>query len=182
MYFIGVRHGQSVFNVKGLCNDDPHTYVPLTTQGVHQARKAAFALQNESIEKIFVSPLLRARQTAEIINEELDLPLHVENRLADIRSGFDGKPVADYFAAIESDPLHTRVNNGESILDYHQRVSAFLNELQEKAENHFMLVAHEETLRVFKAWSEGLPVEKVIGLPFDNAYPYRFERFEKIVS
>lgn len=92
------------------------------------------------------------------------------------RSGFDGRPVAEYMAAIASDPVDSRVAGGESLRDYWQRVAGFLDELRVRGEQGVLLLAHEETLRVFKGWCEGLAVEQVVGLPFENCRPYPFVR------
>lgn len=176
MRFIGVRHGQSEYNLKGLCNDDDSKQVSLTDLGVEQARKAAALLSDVSVSQIFTSPLLRARHMAEIISQSVNVTVTVEPSLVDIRSGFDSQPVDAYLQAIADDPLNTRVNGGESILDQFFRVSGFLDELLQSGQDNLLLVAHEETLRVFKAWSEGLKPEAVIGKHFENARPYFFER------
>jgi probable phosphoglycerate mutase len=178
MRFVGLRHGQSTYNLRQLCNDDPARDVRLTELGVQQARAAIPQLQACSLRVIHCSPLPRTLQTAEIVNAVLGLPLHVEPALADIRSGFDGRPVAEYMAAIAHDPLHARVNGGESIADHFARVSGFLDALAGRGEQDVLLVAHEETLRVFKAWAEGLEAAQVIGLSFENCRPYRFFREE----
>jgi len=176
MRFIGLRHGQSTYNLQYLCNDDPARNVCLTELGVQQAQSAVAQLQAHALTAIYCSPLPRALQTAEIVNAGLKLPLHIEPALADIRSGFEGQPVADYMAAIAHDPLHARVNGGESIADYHQRVAGFLDVLAGRGEEDVLLVAHEETLRVFRAWAERLTAKAVIGLPFENCVPYDFCR------
>lgn len=175
MRFIGIRHGQSEYNLKELCNDDPAKKVPLTALGQNQARKAAKLLSGLGLTHIYCSPLLRTVQTAEIINERLELPLTVEPRLKDIITGFDSRPVVDYMAAIAIDPLNTRVKGGESVADFFIRVCDFLDELKLKGQENVLLVAHEETLRVLRAWAEGLPPEMVIGLPFENCKPYVFD-------
>jgi len=174
MHFIGLRHGQSQYNLKSLCNDDPSCPVDLTEKGKLQARQAAMLLHNENISRIYTSPLPRAIQTAEIVNDQLNLELLVESSLADIRSGFDGRPVNDYMKAIEHDPVHAKVNDGESINEFHERVGSFLNSLSESENDNTLLVTHEEALRVFKAWAEGLEPEQVLWIPFENCKPYMF--------
>jgi broad specificity phosphatase PhoE len=175
MRFVGLRHGQSTYNLQQLCNDDPLRDVPLTGVGIAQAEAALPRLRHYALSAVYCSPLPRAVQTARIVNQGLRLPLRILDGLADIRSGCDGLPVADYLAAIAHDPLHARVGDGESLLDHFQRVSACLDRLAAQGADWPLLVAHEETLRVFKAWAEGLSLEQVVGLPFDNALPYAFE-------
>jgi probable phosphoglycerate mutase len=170
---IALRHGQSRYNLLGLCNDDPAVPVDLTELGRSQAHAAATALAGEAIGAIFCSPLPRARQTAEIVAGTLRIDVTEESRLADIRSGFEGRPVADYLAAIAHDPVDASAG-GESLRDYAGRVGGFLDELAGKPFETVLLVAHEETLRVIQARCEGLPLAQVAGRPFGNCRPYRF--------
>lgn len=169
-----LRHGQSEYNLLGLCNDDPARPVALTEEGRRQAAAAANRLAGVPFDAAFASPLPRAVQTAVIVLRGRDVPLIVEPRLADISSGFDGRPVAEYFAAIAQDPLHARVGGGESLLDHAARVGGFLEWLRDQAFAEVLLVAHEETLRAIKAFAEGLPLQAVIGLQFRNCEPYWF--------
>lgn len=174
MRFIGLRHGQSTYNIRQLCNSDPSVDVQLTDLGVQQAKSAADQLKSFSLTEIYCSPIPRTRRTTEIVNQELELAVTIEPRLIDIHTGFEGRPVQEYFDAIAHDPVHAKVNGGESIHEQYQRVCSFLDELKAKGVEDVLLVAHEETMRVFKAWAEGLPPEKVIGVPFENCRPYVF--------
>lgn len=175
MRVIGLRHGQSSFNLLGLCNDDPARRVDLTAQGVTQAERAAVLLAREPIEQVFCSPLLRAERTARIVTARLGLPITLDTRLSDIRSGCDGRPVAEYLQAIAADPLDTRVNGGESLRDYRSRVGGFLDWLGRHPRSCVLLVVHEETLRMLRAHYLGLELGAVIGAPFDHCVPYVFQ-------
>ncbi|HNP26567.1 MAG TPA: histidine phosphatase family protein [Nitrosomonas sp.] len=150
-----MRHGRTNYNDLGLCNDDPSRNVHLTKEGIAQAEEAALALRDVAFDRMIVSPLPRTRQTAEIINRYHAVPIVVDAGLADIRSGFDGKPVRDYFAAISDDPLRMRMNGGESLLDHKQRVLRFIDWLKKQQDKTPLIVAHEETMRVFTAYFEG---------------------------
>ena len=77
LYFM--RHGIA------LPKDDPEIRVdeerPLTKKGAKRMRKAAKGLSTLDIDfdRIFTSPLVRARQTAEIVAEELGLEARLED-------------------------------------------------------------------------------------------------------
>lgn len=131
MNFYCMRHGRTNYNDLGLCNDDPARDVYLTETGIAQA------------------------ETAEIVNRYHAVPIEVHDDLADIRSGFESQPVADYFAAIDHDPLRARINGGESLLDHKQRVMRFIDWLRVQQDEALLVVVHEETLRVFIAHFEG---------------------------
>ncbi len=176
MQVIGLRHGESQYNLLGLCNDDPARAVDLTSRGIAQAQAAADALSAEPVERIFCSPLLRARRTAEIVAERLGLAVSLEDRLADIRSGHDGRPVADYLHAIAADPIDIRPPGGESLRDYQRRVEGFLRWLDIQPWQCVLLVAHEETLRILAAFYTESDLREVVGRQFANGWPYRFQR------
>lgn len=166
VYFI--RHGRTNFNDLGLCNDDPNDDVHLTSAGEQQARQAAQRMATVPIRRIYVSQLPRTRQTAEILNEAWGVEIVTHLALNDIRSGFNRRPVREYQAAIAHDRLHARCNGGESLLDHKRRVLGFLGELRRNAEGPVLVVAHEESLRVFYAEANRVPDEQMIDLSFAN--------------
>lgn len=146
-----LRHGRTNYNALGLCNDDPGAAVHLDAIGRQQAQAAAEQLRDVALDRIIVSPLPRTRETAEIVNRYHGAPIETHPAIADIRSGFDGKPVSAYFDAIAHDPLNARVNGGESLLDHKRRVLGFIDWLVGQPQDNVLVVAHEETLRVFIA-------------------------------
>lgn len=166
VYFM--RHGQTSYNLLHLCNDDIHKDVSLTETGRQQARIVADKLRDIHFDRIFVSQLPRTRQTAEIINLTRQVEICTQPLLNDIRSGFDSQPVSDYQQAIAHDRMHTCINGGESLLQHKQRVIRFIHWLKNQHDHSVLVIAHEETLRVFRAWFEKLDDATMIDLSFDN--------------
>jgi len=150
-----MRHGRTNYNELGLCNDVPSDDVYLNAKGKKQAQIAAEKLRHVTIDRIIVSPLPRTRQTAEIVNQYHGASIEVNPAIGDIKSGFNNKPVHDYFSAIAHDPVNARVNDGESLMDHKQRVLCFISWLLTQSEDNILVVAHEETVRVFIAHFEG---------------------------
>ncbi|MEJ2141648.1 MAG: histidine phosphatase family protein [Gammaproteobacteria bacterium] len=163
-----MRHGQTDYNLLGLCNDDPAKEVLLTEQGLQQTRQAAEQLKDIPLQQILVSPLPRTRQTAEIVNQYHQVPIIKKDEIIDIHSGFESKPVSDYFAAIAPDRLHLKFNGGESLLEHKQRIVKFIDTLRQDKSQRTLVVAHEETLRVVKAYFESLTDEQMLDLHFEN--------------
>ena len=167
LYFM--RHGYTNYNEHELCNDDPQIDVHLNAIGEQQAKQAAAEFREVVLDRIIVSPLPRTRQTAEFINQYHHVPIDTHPDIIDIRSGFEGRPVDEYFAAIAHDPLNARVNDGESQLDHKQRVLNFIQWLLKQPEENILVVAHEETLRVVIAYFEGnIPDEGLRDIPVRN--------------
>jgi broad specificity phosphatase PhoE len=162
-----VRHGETNYNRLGLCNNDPERDVHLTETGIRQAEAVAEQLRSATIERIVIS--------ADIINRYHHVPVEEHAALNDIVSGFEGRPVADYYAATGHDRLHLRINGGESLLDYKRRVLSFVDWLRARSESTVLVVAHEETLRVLKAWFDGLPDEAMLDMDFGNCDVLRFD-------
>jgi probable phosphoglycerate mutase len=164
-----MRHGRTNYNELGLCNDDPNADVHLDDIGKQQAQAAAEQLRDVTLDRIIVSPLPRTRQTAEFINQYHHAPIEVHPDISDIRSGFDGESVEAYFDAITHDPLNARVNGGESLLDHKQRVLGFIHWLQCQQQENILVVAHEETMRVFVSYFEGnVPDEQLRDINMGN--------------
>jgi len=176
MHIYALRHGESEYNIRGLCNDDPARDVRLTGNGRIQAEQAAREVSHVRLDCIYSSELPRARDTAEIVAQPHATTIHTNSGLNDIRSGCDGRPVTEYFRNIAHDRLHARVGNGETLLEHKQRVLDFLVWLA--AQRHcrnVLLVAHEETMRVFAAHDGNLSDEAMLELSFENCAILEFD-------
>lgn len=148
--YIGVRHGESVSNIKNIVSSDEKTY-PLTLKGRSQAMRAGTLLKKKKVDLIITSPVLRARQTAEIIAKALgNVPVRFDARLKEIHFGvLESKPAKIYnnFFQTSEGKLTRKVPGGESLLDMHSRVLAAVRELEEKHEGkNIVIVSHDYPL------------------------------------
>lgn len=82
MELLLIRHAQPLWVDDGLCVDNP----PLTKLGQRQAELLGKRMAREHLDHIYVSPLLRTRQTAEPILRELKRDEVIEPWLEEIRS------------------------------------------------------------------------------------------------
>lgn len=78
------RHGQTDWNVNFLLQGV--TDIPMNTTGISQVKAAARAINKDDWDIILTSPLGRARETAEIIGEELGFQNVLEQELLIERS------------------------------------------------------------------------------------------------
>ncbi len=85
MLFYCSRHGETAFNAEGRVQGQLD--IPLSKNGQQQSKALASALSLEPLDAIVVSPLRRALETAEAIATELQLPLKIDPRLAEINAG-----------------------------------------------------------------------------------------------
>lgn len=147
-----LRHGESEANVGGLINDDPTRPVPLTSNGREQAASAAQALSGIRFSHAYASQFPRARQTAEIVLAGSNLPLTIDARLNERRSGLDGQPVEAFNGLVRPDPVSIKPANGESFLEQMTRVLGFLDEIALRHPAGIVLaVSHENPIQAAAA-------------------------------
>jgi broad specificity phosphatase PhoE len=159
--FIFVRHGQTIFNVKkafvGISDD------PLNEKGRQQAHKTGQYLASNKFEFDigFTSPLSRARETAEIIQQYIPFQLQLEPLLRERNYGiFEGRTVDDlkqneseFFAQYQSDKANTTILNGESIRPVEDRIKElFWNRIPKDFPNskRIICITHQNPIRAFK--------------------------------
>jgi isoleucyl-tRNA synthetase len=137
-----VRHGESIKNVENRMSSaiDKH---PLTEKGEKVAKLAGDRLQEFDVDVIYSSPVLRAKQTAEIIGESLDIEINFDNRIREIENGEWEEKTLDEIAEhghreeylnlpIEDRYKAKRGKTGESWEDIENRLRDFLDDVQEK--------------------------------------------------
>lgn len=87
-----VRHGQTQANVDGIV-DTAIPGAPLTPLGETQAKAAAQRLAPNEYDAVFASPLLRTRQTAQYLADELGQPVRIDDGLREVEGGdAEGRP------------------------------------------------------------------------------------------
>jgi len=181
-----VRHGESTWNVLGLCQghrDDAE----LTALGAAQAVATAGQFRGAAIGAIYSSDLRRALQTAAAFAAALGLPVTQDTRLRERKLGvLEGTPLAAVSPSVTGvaagrvlDPdAHPR--DGESIRDFYQRAAAFCDDLVRQVnhtEGDILVIAHGGTLRVLRAYLNGVPVEQMRWEPLENAKVLRIDGF-----
>ncbi|TFH15496.1 MAG: histidine phosphatase family protein [Acidimicrobiales bacterium] len=127
MEIVMIRHGEPEWVRDGLTVVDP----PLTDLGHRQAELLAEALQSEQFDEILVSPLLRARQTAQPLLEALGRPEIVDPWLEEIRDpvwhGTPAEKAAEAYAELKGRKAEDRwhgLRGGESMRDFVVRIRA----------------------------------------------------------
>ena len=83
---IFMRHGEADNNVNRILVGR-HIESHLTEIGRQQVRDTANHLKEIVVDKVFVSPLIRARETAEIVCDVINLDYEIDERLYEIELG-----------------------------------------------------------------------------------------------
>lgn len=154
-----MRHGQTDWNVAGKvqgCTD-----IELNDKGVEQAKSAKEKINQCGIDVIFCSPLKRTKKTAEIMNEDKQVPVIFEERLKERNFGeLEGKNAENYpqkFRNAWNYSLNTKLDKIEPIVDLCDKVWGFLDEVKEKYQDkNVLLVTHGAITHVILAYFEGI--------------------------
>ena len=140
-----VRHGETQYNIEKRVQGWAQN--PLNENGVTQAKKVAEKIAKLPIEHFYSSDLKRARQTAEIINEKLNLKIIYDERLREFRSYEE--MTGDLKDNLPSDfAVNPHKYNAESLRDVFKRVKQFLDELKAKRLDNVLIVCHGACMAV----------------------------------
>ncbi len=170
-----VRHGQTDWNKKMLIQG--RIDIPLNEEGIKQAKLTKEKLANTKIDVIYVSPLQRARQTAEIINEDRHAPVIIDERIIEEFYGdMEGKPRSGEAYLTQRKSFFKRYPNGESYLDVVARVYPFLNEIKARRRNeNVLLVCHGGMSRVLNSYFHDMGNEEFVNFGLDNCEIAKYE-------
>lgn len=147
-----IRHGQTEWNIDGRLNST--TDLSLSEQGRQGLTTIRQALSGVQIDRVISSPLLRTRETAQIVAP--GLPLETDLRLVEVDFGpFEGKtpqdfsegPLAEAFRLWRQEPEPIIPEGAEDFHDASRRGQDFLDSLQ-PVEETTLVVSHGVFLRV----------------------------------
>mgnify|MGYP005761283331 CR=1 FL=1 len=148
-----IRHGETEWNrihkVQG------HTDIPLNEYGRHLAEETAEGMKEIPLDLGYTSPLLRARETAEIIIGSRDIPLYDEERIKEIGFGrYEGMYTGgenkdaqgEAFNRFFSDTAHyIPPEDAETVEQLYERTGDFLKEIcarEDLADKNILVSTH----------------------------------------
>jgi broad specificity phosphatase PhoE len=172
-----IRHGQATFNVEHrLPGQLPG--IPLTEEGRRQAQRIGEALAGLPVSAIISSPLERARDTAALVAGARDIPIQLDNDLADTNVGkWAGM---NYNELSKSDnaewKLYARTMTAappgvETALDVQARVVRAVERARRAPDlgEYVALVAHADVIKLIVAYYLKMPHDCLHFLSIDNA-------------
>ncbi len=167
-YFL-LRHGQNTHQIKDIKTiyfwpdgDPPYA---LTELGKSQIQEKSLQLKSKKIDLIFSSDILRTKQTAEIVGQELGLEPKFDQRLRDTNWGvFQGKSMEQAWAFYNHNMEKKFIiapSEGESWHDVKTRVIGLLKEIEEKYnQKNILIVSHGDPLWLLEDWMNELNQEQ----------------------
>lgn len=178
MKILVVRHGETDWNkanrVQGATDN------PLNETGFAQAAKTGEALKGRRIDKVYTSPLIRARQTTQEIVKALGLncPVEEAEALREQNFGiFEGWQRDDPIYQKEKHLIFKRFENGESFLDVAARVYPFLDQIiaQSNEDDVILLSCHGGIVRMIASYFQDLNNEEFTEYFAKNCEAAEFE-------
>lgn len=152
------------------------TDVPLSAEGIDQAQRIAGWLKLLGIQKIYSSPLIRCRHTAEIISEELemqDVELEIREDLHEVRAGeWEYLPFSD-IKRDYTDIYKKRGENigyyilpgGESFYQGGVRFGKCLQKILKETDEDILVVAHGGVITAFLCQVLRISLNRIFELP-----------------
>lgn len=141
-----IRHGQTSWNQEKRLQG--HIDIPLNEIGRNEANICKEKVRTLKIDRIVASDLLRAKETACIINEAFSCPISFDSRLKELNMGdLQGRMKKDI-----SDELWNILNhepyklNAESLADFYKRIKSFFDEID--VNENVLVVAHGGIIRM----------------------------------
>lgn len=158
-YFL-LRHGEALSNTENMISCWPEKKeFPLTEKGRKQISESAEMLkkicakQNQNIDMIFASDLLRTKQSAEIMAGEINLEIKYDKRLREYDVGiYNGRSIFEYVKIFSSqlERFDRKAEGGEDYNDIKIRIKSFIDEKEnEFIGKNILVVSHQIPIIIF---------------------------------
>ena len=158
-----VRHGETDTNSEVRING-MSTNMPLNAKGIKQIETLAKNIDINQFDEVYSSPMKRALQTAEILNNGVH-EIKQDDRLFEADYGsWDGlkeeELIVKYPDAFDENgfllPTYTKyAKNAEEYSHVYQRIESFMDEMGQKGDEKILVVCHGFVSRAFMKVTTG---------------------------
>lgn len=187
---IFLRHGQAKNNTERVLSGRTPG-VPLTNDGIDQAKTAAEFIEKMNVTKIYSSPIERALQTAEIVGNHNAIDVVSDERLIELDMGkFTGMKYDEIFSKhgnvflkFYSGDLELAHNGVETFAEVKSRVLDIIDHVvgQHKDEN-VLLVTHMDPIKAVLSSVMDLKPQSLFELIVANASLTVFNEYQGNLS
>ena len=160
-YYV-MRHGEAENNTLEVLDASLDSRLHLTEKGRQQALESAAGFKGTTIDLIVTSPILRTKETADILRQQLGLKpeqIVIDEGVREYSPGiFEGKSLAELVKACGGQDRYIwRPEGGEDYEDVKKRMGDFLYKVDTKYEGkNILIVSHETPLMLLVASARGL--------------------------
>ena len=139
LYYI--RHGLTSWNLEKRIQG--HSDIALCDDGIKQAYEVKALMQDIHIDKIYCSPLIRVKQTCDIVNELWNAPVVYEERIKERYFGDYEGTLSDPSKDMWNFAIPNNIPNGEDLETFFNRIQNFLKTIEnEIVDQNILIVAH----------------------------------------
>ncbi len=169
--FFMMRHGEAEHNINHILSSSPTDTYTLTDKGKEQVAVTIAELRDKHIDIVYISPLLRTKDTAALVAKALGLApeqVMVDERLRENEGGvLEGHPVEEWYAyrdALTADKKMTaHQEGGESWQSIKKRVLEVLFEVDSKHQGkNILFISHGLPLRLMKWGAEAVSDKDIV--------------------
>ena len=173
-----VRHGETEWNKEGKLQGQSD--IPLNEYGRELAQITAEGLRDIPFDAVYCSPLIRAKETAEIIKGDRKIPIYFDQRIKEISFGVEEGANLQEIKKNEKDPLYNFIHHtekyippekGESFKELYKRSAEFMKEVLIPAQKKYetlLLVAHGALNRSILNQIAGIPIDRFWEIQLKN--------------
>ncbi len=157
-YIYAIRHGE-VHNPDGILYGRLPGY-GLTERGRKEVFHTADFLRDKHIDMIYASPLMRARQTAEIIRKFLELDkVHISKAIIEIQTSYQGIPFSQLNSVQSELYLQPKEKTDETVEQITLRMLEFVRFLtQTHKGKRIAFVSHGDPIMALTAIIKNMPM------------------------
>lgn len=163
-----MRHGKTDWNI--IHKLQGRTDIPLNDEGRRMAEAAGKEYQDVHFDICFCSPLIRARETAQLVLQGRDIPVIYDDRLMEMSFGiYEGIenssqiPDCPINAFFQNPSGYTAVEGGESFDELFLRTGSFLKERVTpllKENKDILIVGHGAMNSSIVCQIRGIPLDR----------------------
>lgn len=160
-----VRHGEVIEEYRGKYNG--HIDIPLSQNGIENAKELGKKLQCEAYDRVYCSDLLRAKHTLEAFS------LHVEPIFTStLREKSWGRHEGKSFDEIQKEGIEyesfeqwVKALDGENIERYKERIKEYFYEtIFKSTDKNILIVTHSGVIKTLLGIVNGYSLEKAFSL------------------
>lgn len=169
------RHGETDYNAQGRYAGS--TDIPLNETGIRQAHELAESISGKQFDVVICSPMLRARQTADIVCGALGMdyiiyPQFVERNVG-VYEGFTREEIMQRYPELWARKCTSQPDDaptgGETIRQACARIDEGIEKLRrEYTDKTVLLICHGFVSRAINRYCKGLSFEEMAGFSLGN--------------
>lgn len=171
-----MRHGRTDWNNEYRLQG--RTDIPLNDEGRKMAMEAAELYRDVHLDACYVSPLIRAQETARLLLQDRDIPIITDDRLIEMSFGIcEGvdhvysKPDCPVYNLFKDPPNYKGVEGGETWEQLYERTGSFLRDVaipQVEQGRDILIIGHGAMNTSIVCQIRDIPLERFWEVGIEN--------------